>query len=100
MNGTTPENAQAFTDWHLAIGSQLPRGVLVVVCAAAGCAIAFSAVSLFWERRRGRAALLLVLRTLAVAACLLVALQPILELGQVTRVPNHVAVLVDGSRSM
>ena len=101
MNGSqAADNAQAFTDWHLAIGSQLPRPLLVLVCAAAGFAIAFSAVSLFWERRRGRAALLLGLRTLAVATCLLVALQPMLELGQVTRVPNHVAVLVDSSRSM
>jgi uncharacterized membrane protein len=90
----------AFTDWRIAIGSHLPRGLLILICAAAGFAIAFSAVSLYWERRRGRAALLLGLRVFAVATCLMVALQPVLELGQVTRVPNHVAVLVDGSRSM
>jgi uncharacterized membrane protein len=98
--GAEAQAQQAFTDWHLAIGSHLPRGLLVLICAAAGFAIAFSAVSLYWERRRGRAALLLVLRLGAVATCLLVALQPMLELGQVTRVPNHVAVLVDTSRSM
>ena len=91
----------AFTDWRIAIGSHLPRGLLILICAAAGFAMAFSAVSLFWERRRGRAALLLgAARGWPSAACLLVALQPMLELGQVTRVPNHVAVLVDSSRSM
>src|SRR5688500_17801729 len=94
------ESSQAFTDWRIAIGSHLPRSLLVLLCAAAGFALAFSAVSLLWERPRGRAGLLLGLRALAIAACLLVALQPVLELGQVTRVPNHVAVLVDTSRSM
>lgn len=92
--------AQAFTDWRLAIGSHLPGGLLVLLCAAAGFSLAFSAVSLYWERRRGRALLLLGLRTLAVATCLLVALEPVIELGRVTRVPNHIAVLVDDSRSM
>jgi uncharacterized membrane protein len=91
---------QAFADWRMVIGSHLPRTVLIAVCAAAGFAIAFSAVSLYWERRRGRALALLALRALAVGVCLAVALQPALEFGQVTRVPNHVAVLVDASRSM
>jgi uncharacterized membrane protein len=91
---------QAFTDWRIAIGSHLPRSVLILLTAAAGFALAFSAVSLIWERRRGRAGLLFALRALAIATCLLVALEPALELGQVTRVPNHVAVLVDASRSM
>jgi uncharacterized membrane protein len=94
------EALQAFTDWRIAIGSHLPRGLLVLICAAAGFAVAFSAVSLLWERRRGRAALLLGLRAFAIGVCLVVALQPVLELGQVTRVPNHIAVLVDTSRSM
>jgi uncharacterized membrane protein len=93
-------DALAHMDWRIAIGSNLPRGLLYLLCAAAGFALAFSAVSLFWERRRRRAVVLLSLRGLAIAACLLVALQPVLELGQVTRVPNHVAVLVDTSRSM
>src|SRR5688500_12834496 len=100
MNPNEVAQPGAFTDWNIAIGSQLPRGLLVVVCIAGALAIFFSAVSLFCERRRGRAVVLLALRTLAVAACLVVALQPMLELGQVTRVPNHVAVLVDSSRSM
>lgn len=93
-------NQLASTDWRLVIGSHLDRGTLVLICAAAGFAIALSAVSLIWEKRRARAAGLLALRVGGVLACLMVALQPSLELGQVARVPNHVAVLVDGSRSM
>jgi uncharacterized membrane protein len=90
----------AFTDWRVVIGSHLEQVTLLVICAAAGFAVALSAVSLWWEKRRGRALGLLALRTLGVAACLMVALQPSLELGQVARVPNHVAVVVDTSRSM
>jgi uncharacterized membrane protein len=93
-------NPIAATDWHVVIGSHLDRLTLVLVCAAAGFAVALSAVSLWWEKRRGRALGLLALRVGGVGACLLVALQPGLELGQVARVPNHVAVLVDTSRSM
>ena len=37
---------------------------------------------------------------LGVLACLVTALQPTIELRQVTRLPNRVAVLVDASRSM
>jgi uncharacterized membrane protein len=90
----------AFSDWRVAFGSQLPQQILWLVCAAALFAVVLSAISLIWERRRWRALGLLTLRGLGVGACLVVALQPQLELGQVTRVPNHVAVLVDGSRSM
>ncbi len=90
----------AATDWRVVLGSHLGARVLVAVSVAAGLAVLLSAVSLFWERRRGRAAFLLFLRTLAVGLCLLVALQPNVEFGHVTRVPNQVAVLVDTSRSM
>jgi uncharacterized membrane protein len=92
--------AQAISDWRIAIGSHLPRSILMLVVAGAGFALIFSGLSLYWEKRRGRAALLFALRALAIGACLLVALQPTLELGQMTRIPNHVAVLVDTSRSM
>lgn len=89
-----------FSDWRVAFGSHLPPGMLWLICATAVVAVALSGVSLIWERRRGRALGLLTLRALGVGACLVVALQPQLEFGQVTRVPNQVAVLVDGSRSM
>jgi uncharacterized membrane protein len=95
MNG-----AESYNDWGLAIGSHLPRPVLMLIIAGAGFALVFSAVSLIWEKKRSRAVALFALRALAIAACLLVAIQPTLELGQMTRIPNHVAVLVDTSRSM
>lgn len=90
----------SFTDWHLVLGSHLSSRTLAVIVAAAGFAVALSGVSLWWERRRARALALFALRCGAVGACLLVALQPSLELGQMTRIPNHVALLVDTSRSM
>jgi len=87
-------------DWRLAFASQLGRSTLVLVAVAAGLAVAISAVSLWRERRGGRAFLIFGLRLLAIATCALVAAQPRLEFGQVSVVPNHVAVLVDSSRSM
>ena len=80
----------AFTDWRVVIGSHLDQLTLILICTAAGFAVALSAVSLIWEQRRGRALGLFTLRFFGVAACLMVALQPSLELGQVARVPNHV----------
>ena len=88
------------TDWRVTVGAQLGRPTLVLICLAAGLAVAVSGLSLWRESRRRRAVALFVLRLLAVGACLLVALQPSVELGQVSLLPNHVAVLVDASRSM
>jgi len=88
------------SDWRLVWGTQLSRGWCVFLCVVATAAIAISAVALWRERRRGRARLLLGLRTAAVLLCLIVALQPRLEFGQVTVIPNHVAVILDMSRSM
>jgi uncharacterized membrane protein len=92
---------EGYNDWRLTLGaaSHLGRLGVALLCAAAVVAIALSALSLI-EERRARGGLLFALRVLGVAACLLTALQPTLELRQVTHVPNRVAVLVDGSRSM
>jgi uncharacterized membrane protein len=87
-------------DWRLTFGTQLGRSTLLLLAIAAVLAVAISALSLWRERRRGRVVVILVLRTLAVAACLLVAVEPKLEFGQVSVVPNYVAVLLDASRSM
>jgi uncharacterized membrane protein len=87
-------------DWRLTFGTQLGRSTLVLLAVAAALTVAISALSLWRERRRGRTLAILTLRLLAVAACLLVCVQPRLEFGQVSVVPNTVAVLVDASRSM
>jgi hypothetical protein len=90
-----------FNEWRLALGatSHLGRLGVAFLFVAAGLAIVVSMLSLA-EERRGRGAVLLALRVLGVLACLLTALQPTIELRQVTRLPNRVAVLVDASRSM
>jgi hypothetical protein len=87
-------------DWHVVLGTQLGRGTLVLLAVLALLALAFSGISLWRGRRRGRILPLLLLRGLALAACLLVCFEPKLESGQVSVVPNYVAVLVDVSRSM
>src|SRR5262245_43944962 len=90
-----------YNDWRLALGAtaQMGRTGVGLLIAAAVLAVALSTVSLF-EERRGRGIVLLALRVLGVLACLITALQPAIELRQVTRLPNRVAVLVDASRSM
>ncbi len=89
-------------DWHLTFATRFGKSTLLLLSLAAGLTVAISALSLWRERRGGlgRTLFLLVLRLLAVAVCLLVVLQPRLEFGQVSLVPNYVAVLVDTSRSM
>ncbi|HEY4393043.1 MAG TPA: hypothetical protein VGP64_03230, partial [Polyangia bacterium] len=90
-----------FNDWRIGLGaaSTYGRGGVALLVAAAVVAVALSALTLT-DERPARALLLLGLRIAGVLACLLTALEPTLELRQVTRVPNRVAVLVDASRSM
>ena len=90
-----------FNDWRVALGgaANLGRSGVVLAVVVAAVAIGLSAVSLL-EERRGRWWLLLLLRAAGVMACLMAALEPAIELRQIVHVPNHVAVLVDVSRSM
>ncbi len=90
-----------FNDWRVALGgvAHLGRSGVIVAAFIAALAIGLSAVSLI-EERRGRWWLLLLLRAAGVLACLVAALEPAIELRQIIRVANHVAVLVDVSRSM
>ena len=74
-------------------------GVALLFVGAA-LAIALSMLSLAEERRGRGGSSCSALRVLGVLACLVTALQPTIELRQVTRLPNRVAVLVDASRSM
>jgi uncharacterized membrane protein len=88
------------TDWRVTLGAHFSRPVLVILCVVAVLAVAVSALALWRQPRRRFGLMLFLLRLGAVASCLLVALQPSVELGQVSLLPNHVAVLVDASRSM
>ncbi|HZL18204.1 MAG TPA: glutamine amidotransferase, partial [Polyangia bacterium] len=90
-----------YNDWRIGLGvaGSLGRIGVAALVAAAALAVALSALALI-EERRGRGWLLLGLRTAGVIACLVTALEPTVELRQVSRVPNRVAVLVDASRSM
>jgi len=90
-----------FNDWRLTSGADLSHRFVVVLVVAACVGWAFSAFSLWWDRHSPRSAAgLIALRTLSMGLALAVALQPSLELRQVMHVPNHVAVLMDTSRSM
>ncbi|HTA19266.1 MAG TPA: glutamine amidotransferase [Polyangia bacterium] len=90
-----------FNEWHLTLGASAHLGRLgvVLLMTLAALAIALSALSLI-EERFGRGGLLLLLRAAGVLACLATALEPTIEQRQVAHVPNHVAVVVDTSRSM
>ena len=90
-----------YNEWRLALGATAHVGRIGVALLFIGAAlaIALSMLSLA-EERRGRGLVLLGLRVFGVLACLITALQPAIELRQVTRLPNRVAVLVDASRSM
>lgn len=97
--GQGNDAGRAFNDWHVAVGARLPHGATALLVVAAAVALALSATTVLRAHRR-HAAYVLLLRAAALAACLMVALQPTLELRQIVRVPNRVAVLVDASRSM
>lgn len=90
-----------FNEWHLTLGAggHLGRLGVVLLIVAAALAVAVSALSLL-EERAGRTWLLLALRAGGVLAVLATALEPTIEQRQVVHVPNHVAVVVDASRSM
>lgn len=91
--------AQSFDEWHLVFLSTLEWPL---VWAAIGLALISIALALRATARQpiNVRVLLVGLRVAAVGSLLLVVLQPALRLRNVTRFPNHVAVLVDLSRSM
>ncbi|MBA3397699.1 MAG: hypothetical protein H0T89_34060 [Deltaproteobacteria bacterium] len=71
---------------------------------ALGGAAVFGIIALAWRATRGasawRRATLIGLRAGAAVAALVVFLQPAVELRQVAREPNRIAILIDDSRSM
>src|SRR4051812_18203121 len=89
-----------YDEWHIV--SLAPWGRLGQVLAVlASVAIVFFAWrALRHDERASRRWTLLALRLGAVAAALVLFFEPAVRLQNVTRLPNHVAVLVDGSESM
>jgi uncharacterized membrane protein len=90
----------AVSQWHLV--SLAPWGrVATGLAVAASIAIVFFAWrALRREERPNRRRVLLALRVGAVSAALVLFFQPAVRLENVTRLPNHVAVLLDESESM
>jgi uncharacterized membrane protein len=97
--GDGGDPSRAFNDWQMMVGARLPHGAVAVLIAAAALALLLSLATVIRARRRYALGLVL-LRAAALGASLAVALQPTLQLRQIVRVPNRVAVLVDASRSM
>ncbi|MGZ3429685.1 MAG: hypothetical protein ACXVCV_23705, partial [Polyangia bacterium] len=95
--GTT---AMTYDEWRIV--SLAPWGrlgqIAEILCS---CAIVlFAWRALRHDERWSRRWILLALRLGAVAAALVLFFEPAVRLQNVTRLPNHVAVLVDGSESM
>jgi uncharacterized membrane protein len=89
-----------FNEWRWVLLG--PWGVtgLVLGGLAAVATVVLAILGSARERRPWRRGLIIGLRAAAVACALVVFLQPALEMRHVTREPNHVAVVVDASRSM
>ena len=91
---------QTFDEWHLvSLAPWGKLGTVLAICAAVTI-VTFGWLALRRDERWERRWLLLGLRVGAVAAALLLFFQPAVRLENVTRLPNHIAVLVDASESM
>jgi uncharacterized membrane protein len=92
--------ADTFAEWHLV--SMAPWGragaALALLAAAAIMMLAWRALRA--DERPWRRRVLLLLRGGAVLAALALFFEPAVRLQNVTRLPNHVALLVDASQSM
>src|SRR5579883_999688 len=89
-----------YNEWHFALQAPWNRAGILIGC---GCALAIVVLGVLGtrgERRLSRRLGLGLLRAGAAMAALALFLQPAIQLENVTRIPNHVAVLVDGSASM
>ncbi len=92
--------ATTFEDWKLVLLTNLGTPGLVLAALAAVVTLGLTVWSYRREQRLGVRLGLTGARLLAVTAVVLLVLQPAVQLRNVTRLPNHVAVLVDLSRSM
>jgi hypothetical protein len=89
-----------FDEQHFVLLSPWGRAAAVLALVAAAVVLALAWRALRHEPRWTRRWLLLGLRGGAVVAALVLFFQPALRQENVTRLPNHVAVLIDASESM
>ncbi len=90
----------AFNEWRWVLSAPWGRAGIIAGIAVAAATVLLSFFGTRRETRPGRRALLVSLRAGACGAALILFLEPALELRHVTREPNHIAFLVDDSRSM
>ncbi|HEX4456594.1 MAG TPA: hypothetical protein VIA18_01410, partial [Polyangia bacterium] len=89
-----------FDEWHLVSLAPWGRITEALAIAASVAIIALAWRALRLEEKPSRRWILLALRFGAVLAALALFFEPAVRLQNVTRLPNHVALLVDGSESM
>ena len=90
----------AFNEWRLVFLGPWGRAFALAALALALAALAFTFRSYRRAPGLGLRLLLTALRGGALAAALLLLVQPAIQLREVTRIPNRMAVLLDDSRSM
>jgi len=99
VRSAAPEGT-SFNEWRWVLGAPWGRAGIIAGFAVVALTLLFGYRGTVRERPLWRRALLVALRAGASAAALVLFLEPALELRHVTREPNHVAILVDDSRSM
>ncbi len=95
-----PTPPTTLEDWRLVLLTSWDTPGIALAVAAAMLTVLLTVWGYRRERRRRVLFTLLATRILAVAAVLAIILQPAVQLRSVTRLPNHLAVLVDTSASM
>jgi len=98
VSGAAPADL-VYNEWRWVIGAPWGRAGIIIGSLVATVTLLLGYLGTRTERL-ARRTLLVSLRAGACAAALVLFLEPALELRHVTREPNHVAVLVDDSRSM
>lgn len=89
-----------YNEWRFVWQASWGRVGVAVAVVIAVAVVALGIHGTRRERSRGRRAVLGLLRAGSAMVALLLLLQPAVQLEKVTRIPNHVAVLVDASASM
>ena len=89
-----------FNEYRWIFLSPWGRGALVLALLCAFVTLVLTAISTRAVHRPWRWSLIVAMRAAALTVALVLFLQPAVELRQVAREPNHVAILVDDSASM